>query len=58
MGATGKINMPYDVPPNMSVQLTIEFTAPSETGKVQSNWMIMNPSDVGFAVFWFEYNIN
>lgn len=57
MGAATKINMPYDVPPNMSVQLTIEFTAPTETGKVKSDWMIVNPSDVGFAVFWFEYNI-
>lgn len=57
MGAAAKINMPYDVPPNMSVQITIEFTAPAETGKVQSNWMIANPSDVGFSVFWFEYNI-
>lgn len=57
MGAATKINMPYDVPPNMSVQITIEFTAPTETGKVKSDWMIVNPSDVGFAVFWFEYNI-
>ena len=57
MGAETKINMPYDVPPNMSVQITIEFTAPTETGKVKSDWMIVNPSDVGFAVFWFEYNI-
>jgi len=57
MGADGKINMPYEVPPNMSVQITIEFTAPTETGKVKSDWMIVNPNDVGFAVFWFEYNI-
>jgi hypothetical protein len=57
MGAATKSNMPYDVPPNMSVQLTIEFTAPTETGKVKSDWMIVNPNDVGFAIFWFEYNI-
>lgn len=57
MGATSKIMMPYEVPPNMSVQITIEFTAPSSTGTVKSNWMIVNPNDVGFAVFWFEYNI-
>lgn len=57
MGAATKINMPYDVPPNMSVQITIEFTAPTEIGKVKSDWMIVNPTDVGFAVFWFEYNI-
>lgn len=57
MGAATKINMPYDVPPNMSVQITIEFTAPTETGKVKSDWMVVNPSDVGFAIFWFEYNI-
>lgn len=57
MGAPTEINMPYDVPPNMSVQITIEFTAPTETGAVKSDWMIVNPSDVGFAVFWFEYTI-
>jgi len=57
MGAPTKINMPYDVPPNMSVQITIEFTAPTDTGAVKSDWMIVNPSDVGFAVFWFEYTI-
>lgn len=57
MGAPTGIKMPYEVPPNMSVQITIEFTAPTELGKVKSDWMIVNPSDVGFAVFWFEYNI-
>ena len=57
MGAPTEIKMPYEVPPNMSVQITIEFTAPTELGKVKSDWMIVNPSDVGFAVFWFEYNI-
>lgn len=57
MGAETKINMPYDVPPNMSVQITIEFTAPSETGAVKSDWMIVNPNDVGFSIFWFEYTI-
>jgi len=57
MGAPTKINMPYEVPPNMSVQISIEFTAPSEPGAVKSEWVIVNPSDVGFAIFWFEYNI-
>ena len=57
MGAPTEIAMPYDVPPNMSVQITIEFTVPTETGKVKSDWMIVNPNDVGFAIFWFEYNI-
>ena len=57
MGAPTKINMPYEVPPNMSVQISIDFTAPSETGAVKSEWVIVNPSDVGFAIFWFEYTI-
>ena len=57
MGAPTKINMPYEVPPNMSVQISIDFTAPSEPGAVKSEWVIVNPSDVGFAIFWFEYNI-
>jgi len=57
MGAPTKINMPYEVPPNMSVQIEIDFTAPSEPGAVKSEWVIVNPSDVGFAIFWFEYTI-
>lgn len=52
-----KFNMPYEVPPQLSVQFTFEFTAPSNGGKVKNDWNIVNPNDVAFGVFWCEYNI-
>lgn len=55
--ALTKLNMPYNVPPQMSVQFTLEFTAPSTGGTVKNNWNIVNPNDIAFGVFWCEYNI-
>ncbi|NLB72293.1 MAG: hypothetical protein GX797_09875 [Chloroflexi bacterium] len=55
--ALTKFNMPYNVPPQMSVQFTFEFTAPNEGGTVKNDWSIVNPNDVAFGVFWCEYNI-
>mgnify|MGYP000876648661 CR=1 FL=1 len=55
MGAPDKINMPYAVPPSMTVTITIDFIAPTEIGTVKSDWMIVNSNDVAFSSFWFEY---
>lgn len=55
MGAPDKINMPYAVPPSMTVTITIDFIAPTEIGTVKSDWMIVNSNDVAFSNFWFEY---
>lgn len=55
--ALTKFNMPYNVPPQMSVQFTFEFTAPNEGGTFKNDWSIVNPNDVAFGVFWCEYNI-
>ena len=52
-----KYQMPYEVPPQMSVQFTFDFTAPDAAGTVKNNWNIINPNDVAFGVFWCEYNI-
>lgn len=52
-----KFQMPYEVPPQMSVQFTFDFTAPSTAGKVKNDWNIVNPGNVAFGVFWCEYNI-
>ena len=52
-----KYQMPYEVPPKMSVQFTFDFTAPNAAGTVKNNWNIINPNDVAFGVFWCEYNI-
>lgn len=52
-----KYQMPYAVPPQMSVQFTFDFTAPDAAGTVKNNWNIVNPNDIAFGVFWCEYNI-
>ena len=46
-----KYQMPYAVPPQMSVQFTFDFTAPDAAGTVKNNWNIVNPNDIAFGVF-------
>lgn len=55
--ALTKFQMPYEVPPQMSVQFTFDFTAPDTGGTVKNDWNIVNPNDIAFGVFWCEYNI-
>lgn len=57
MGANTKIMIPYDVGPGLSVQISIDFTAPSNTGDITSTWSIMNPAGIAIGIFWFEYTI-
>lgn len=49
--------MPTEVPPTMSVQFTMNFTAPQTVGVAKSNWNIVNASNVPFGYFYFQYNI-
>lgn len=58
MGATNKYNMPTSVGPGLSVTFEIEFTAPTEAGKVKSNWAIFNQNNVAIGFFFFEYEID
>lgn len=58
MGAPDEINMPYAVPPSMTVTITIDFVAPTEIGTVKSDWVIVNSNDVAFSNFWFEYIVD
>ncbi len=41
-----KYQMPYAVPPQMSVQFTFDFTAPDAAGTVKNNWNIVNPPTI------------
>jgi len=50
--------MPTEVPPTMSVQFTMNFTAPQTVGVAKSNWNIVNASNVPFGYFYFQYNID
>ncbi len=49
--------MPTEVPPTMSIQFTLNFTAPQTVGVAKSNWNIVNASNVPFGYFYFQYNI-
>ena len=58
-GLTEKtIKMPIDVPPTMSVQFTLNFTAPQTAGVAKSDWNIVNSSNVPFGYFYFQYTID
>jgi hypothetical protein len=50
-----KYTMPIDVPPSMSIQFTLNFTAPQTVGTAKSNWQIVNPSGTAFGFFYFQY---
>jgi hypothetical protein len=58
MGAPDSMKMPLAVPPQMSVDFTFEFTAPSTPGTVRSNWSIVNANGVAFGTFWCEYVVD
>ena len=50
MGAPAGVNLPGDVPPGATVDLTINFTAPSKPGKYSSYWKFRNGAGVLFGV--------
>lgn len=50
--------MPTEVPPTMSIQFTMDFTAPQAVGVALSNWNIVNANNVAFGYFYFQYNID
>lgn len=52
-----KYTMPIDVPPSMSIQFTLKFTAPESLGTAKSNWQIVNPNGTAFGYFYFQYII-
>ena len=52
-----KYTMPIDVPPSMSIQFTLSFTAPQTVGTAKSNWQIVNPGGTAFGFFYFQYII-
>ena len=56
-GADSPIKLPYQVPPSMTVTLSVKMTAPTSAGTARGNWVITNAAGVGFANFYFEYTI-
>lgn len=52
MGAAEKVYLPYPVPPNTNVQISVDFTAPESVGTVQSNWSLVNANNFAFYEFY------
>lgn len=58
MGAVDKVSLPYPVPPNKNVQISVDFVAPSSTGVKRSNWKLVNANDVAFYDFFIVIEVD
>lgn len=57
MGADEKVFMPYPVPPNRNVQISVNFVAPTSTGTKRSDWKLFNANDVAFYDFYISIEV-
>lgn len=57
MDAVEKTFLPYPVPPNRNVQISIDFVAPQATGGKQSNWKLFNASGTSFYDFYIIVDV-
>ena len=44
------VNLPYNVQPGQTVDISVQMTAPTETGSYKSSWMLMNDNGGQFGV--------
>lgn len=44
------VNLPYNVMPGQTVDISVQMTAPAEAGSYKSSWMLMNESGSQFGV--------
>jgi hypothetical protein len=51
MGAPAAVNLPGDVSPDSTVDISIEFKAPAAPGDYRSSWRLRNPAGQVFGVF-------
>jgi hypothetical protein len=58
MGAVEKVTLPYPIPPNKNVQISVDFVAPSSTGAKRSNWKLVNANDVAFYDFYIIIEVD
>lgn len=57
MGAIEKIFLPYPVPPERNVQISVNFVAPESTGAKRSDWKMVNANDVAFYDFYIVVDV-
>jgi hypothetical protein len=52
MDAPEKVYLPYPVPPGKNVEISVDFIAPEEEGDKETQWQIVNSSDLAFYQFY------
>jgi hypothetical protein len=57
MEAVEKIFLPYPVPPERNVQISIDFVAPESLGAKRSNWKLFNANDNAFYDFYIVIEV-
>ncbi len=64
MGPTTSVNLPSNVAPGATIDLTVPMTAPTATGTYRGNWQLKNASGVRFGIgysanisFWVEIKV-
>lgn len=50
MAGQTSVNLPYNVMPGQTVDISVQMTAPAESGSYKSEWMLMNESGAKFGV--------
>ena len=50
MASQTYVNLPYNVQPGQTVDISVQMTAPKETGSYKSSWMLMNDNGGQFGV--------
>ncbi len=50
MAAVNAVNLPYNVGPGQSVDISVQMTAPTQSGSYKSEWKLVNESGSQFGV--------
>ena len=50
MSAQNSVNLPYNVGPGQTVDISVQMTAPTTSGSYKSSWMLVNESGKQFGV--------
>ena len=50
MSAQNSVNLPYNVGPGQTVDISVQMTAPTNAGSYKSSWMLVNESGKQFGV--------
>ena len=57
MASDEKVFLPYPVPPNKNVQISVSFTAPDELGEKQSAWKLFTDGENAFYDFYIVIDV-